>query len=297
MSELDDDAALEAAMQAEDEEHGKSNTPEPEDSNVDVEPQADEPTESEVAEKEEPEPEPAKPLGIASKDGKAVLPYAALKGARAETKRERELRTQAEAERDALKQQIEALKSGKSEEPDPLDELVDDFPAMKTVVEEVRLLREQVKTRAPVEKIEPQDDPAEAVQEAIDSVPSLAEWQASDPEKWARAVAIDAALKDSPKWKSKPMEERFRQVAKSVADEFDIQTDQPSPVAPGKARHDPEEVVKAATRTAPNTLSDFKGGAASSHSQNVERMPAAQRRAAVAAMTDEQIEDWLAKQG
>ena len=258
------------------------------------EPTAEEPAQ-EPAEEPEPkaEPEPAKPAGVASKDGKAVLPYAALKGARAETKRERELRERAEAERDAMKEQLDAIKAGKTES-DPLEALVEDFPAAKALVDEVKTLREQVKVKVVAPVKESDEDP---IQEAIDSVPLLAEWQAADPEKWARATAIDNALRESPKWKSKPLEARFQHVARMVADEFDIQTekDEPSP-APRVPRQDPEEVVKAAKRAPLNTLSDFKSGAATK-SDNPDRLSPQKQVAMVEQMSAAAFQDWLDKQG
>jgi hypothetical protein len=308
---MDDDAAMEAAMEAEDREHGKQAEPKAEEAEEQVEAQAEAEPEAEATEvaaeaatEPEPEAEPAKPAGVASKDGKAVLPYAALKGARAETRREREMRAQVEAERDALKQQLEQLKAGKSEpEVDPLAELVDDFPAAKALVDEVRALRAQVQvkatptapTAAAAAAAVDADDP---VQEAIDSVPLLAGWQAADPEKWARATALDNAIKGSPKWQSKSLEERFAHVAKLVADEFDIQTPEPASQAkPTKARQDPDAVVQGAKRTAPNTLSDFKGGSSDSSQASIDRLSPRAMTSRAMDMTDDEIDRWLAKVG
>lgn len=261
------------------------------------EPEAEVETEevdTEAEQEPEGEPEPTKPVGVSTKDGKGVLPFAVLKGARAETRREREARLQVEAERDALKEQLEALKSG-NKEPDPLDELAEDFPAAKALVEEVRNLRVQVQAKAaPAKQVDPDDDP---IQEAIDSVPMLAGWQAADPEKWARATALDNALRGSPKWASQPLEARFAHVAKLVADEFDIQADDtPSPVKPGKARQDPDLIVKEAPRATPNTLSDFKSGGAKTP-DNARRLSAAQQLDRIEQMSDADFKEWQARQG
>lgn len=172
---------------------------------------------------------------------------------------------------------------------------MDDFPAAAKLVEEVKSLREQIKVKAtPQEPVQPADDP---VQEAIDTVPMLAEWQAADPEKWARATAIDNALRDSPKWKSKPMEARFAHVARMVADEFDIQTEAQPSTVPSKSRQNPDAVVKAAPRTAPNTLSDFKGGSQVAKTESLDRMPAQKALNRAMSMSDEELQQWLDRHG
>lgn len=317
-----DDAAIEAELEAEDREYGRGEA-------VEVEAQADtdaEPEEEAEADSQETEPvaeevveaaaeeseatkpeEPAKPLGIASKDGKGLLPYAALKGARAETRRERDLRSQVESERDALKQQLEDLRAGKDPEAGEITEeylqgVEADFPALIPLIKTMRATSKEVETlrakatQVTVREAETEDDP---VQEAIDSVPLLAEWQAADPEKWERAKAIDRAFEGSPKWKDKPLAARFAHVAKQVADEFDIKSEADTPplTTPTKPRQDPEKAIQSAKRAAPNTMSDFKGGSADSPDLSIDKMPANRQLSHVMKLSDAEIEAWLAKSG
>lgn len=253
-----------------------------------------------------PEPEkPGKPTGVLSKDGRTVLSYAVVQSARSERNAERHARQAAEAERDALREQVEALKSGNAlpdPDADPLDaeiaELAQDIPAIARMHESNKDLRRRVDalTARPAAAAEATADPHEALQEDIDSVPLLAEWQAGDREKFKRAQELDAAYINSPKWRDKSQADRFAFVARQVAHEYDIQTD-PQPNNP-PSRPDPRTVIAAAARTAPNTLSDFKGGSAdTSGGQISDSMSVRQMHARFAGMTDAQIDAQLSRLG
>lgn len=260
---------------------------------------------------------PAKPAGVVGKDGKTVLPYSALKGAREQARRERAGREEAEARARALEQQIADLKAGKKPDqdgtemtPEQEDELVTDFPALKPILARNRALAAEInelkKGRPAAAKEESADTSADDLQEAIDSVPLLAEWQ-TDPahaDKWARAVAIDASLIGSPKWGSKPQAERLAEVAKRVAEEFDLpagddtQTTRETTPPKGKARTDPAKAITEAARTAPNTLSDFKGGNPDKTShESIARLPPSRLLARFDEMDDDAINEALRKSG
>jgi hypothetical protein len=272
-------------------------------------PQADEP---DAADTTPEKPAPAA-SGVMSKDGKTVLPFAVVQSARAEKKAERDARLAAEAERDALRQQLEDLKAGKtptSTVDDPLEaeiaEASVDFPLLGKLYEQNKELRKEVQAMA---KKAPAADthtdaheksPADALQDDIDAVPVLATWQATDPEKFQRAQAIDVALHGSPKWRDKPRAERFAQVARQVAEEFDLQIDEPPAPTPTKttpSRPDPKAVIAKAARAAPNTLSDFKNGAPDAGQERLERMPVTRQVARMAEMSDDEIDAYLARVG
>lgn len=256
-----------------------------------------------------PEPEkPSKPAGVLSKDGTSVLPFAVVQSSRAKAHEANQARLSAEAERDALRQQIEDLKAGRtpaSEEDDPLDaaiaEAAQDVPVVAELHKALKATRAELKAMRtsrsePESEQEPQGNP---IQDAIDSIPHLAEWQAADPEKFQRAQAIDQALTGSPKWRDKSLAERFKHVAKQVADEFDIQIEDTAPQSETKtpSKADPREVVAGARRTAPNTLSDFKGGATDTTGGRIENLPSRQLRARIDTMTDEEMDSHLSKLG
>lgn len=313
------EAALQAAQQAEDEATGnvepkaEGDQPAAADDDAKVQTEASAAPATTAAQPEPDKPADAKPAGVLGKDGKTVLPYGALKGAREEARRERQQREQAEQRAQALEQQIADIKAGKTPAEDAGEALTDekeaemlaDFPALKPVFAQLKATRaelDRLKATAPAPKREPAEaDPVADLQEAIDSVPLLAGWQAERGEPWARAVAIDASLQGSPKWKDKPLPERLAEVARRVADEFDIQAQEDTPPndkqPSGKAKTTPEEAINKAGRTTPNTLSDFKGGAADPTRESFERMPATRLQARFEDMSDEEIEAALAKSG
>ncbi len=256
----------------------------------------------------------SKPSGVLSKDGKTVLSFAVVQSARAEKAAERQARLAAEAERDALRQQLEDLKAGKKpavEAADTLDdeiaEAAADFPLLARIHEANKDLRKEIEALKGKGSTKPEPDaagateknPAEALQDDIDAVPSLAEWQAADPEQWARAVELDKALINSPKWRGKSQVERFQHVTRLVADEFDIQEDEPTPAPQRNTpnRADPKTVIANVKRSAPNTLSDFKSGAPEANEARLDRMPATKALARMEEMSDEEIEAHLAKFG
>jgi len=311
LNDLDPDspeyeAALMAAQQAEDEandnaeqqrqQEGEGDEPEP-----DGAPPADEAAPNQAAADEA---KPEKPIGVLSKDGTRVLPYAALKGARKEAQSEREARIAAEARAAAAEQAIADLKAGKPQKPagltpERIEELVTDFPETKELVDELNAAREKLK-QAPAAQPAAAEDQADPIQDAIDDVPLLATWQVADREKFARAVEHDKVLQTSPKWKDRPMAERFAHVARLVADEFDVpvEEDPPSQNTPTRStRKQPEEVIREARRTTPNTLSDFKGGAADPAKPSIERATPQRQVNQFADMTDEQIDAHLARLG
>lgn len=323
--ELDPDseefeAAVIAAQNAEDEATGNTEAtpddePEGEAQAVAKEEPAEPAAEAASEPATPPATEPAEPdngaiAGILSADGKRVLPYVALKAERRAANHERRLRETAERERDEALQRIEDLKAGKQpEEADPglseedLEDLKLIGPAGEKAVARLRAAEEQLSKLKPAaaepeaEPEDPQQAAREATQEDIDSIPLLLSWQAADPEKFGRAVVLDNALKTSRKWADKPQAERFAHVTKLVADEFDIPFEQAPRTTTTPTRANPQEVLKNAARDAPNTLSDFKGGAADQSELRIDKMAPAQALARMSKMTDDELERHLARSG
>lgn len=269
----------------------------------------------------------AKPVGgVATKDGTKVLPYAVLTSAREETRKERTARLAAEAEAQRLREENEALRTGKKpaavvEAPseDEVAEVAKASPKVAAALtaaqrraQELEEENEALRTKVPAPAA-PAKSVQEEVDEAIDQIPLLATWRATDPEKFARAVAIDKVEKDSPKWKGKSFAERFEAVTKKVAAEYDIEyldeTATPAPAAaaakpsaaattpPGRSRNDPDEVIAAATQKTPNTLSDFKGGAVSKDETRIGNLSPLRQEAALESMSDEDLERYLRRLG
>lgn len=229
--------------------------------------------------------EPVKVKGVASKDGTGVIPYTALQAERRGHRQAAARAERAEKEAERLKQEIDDLRAGKSPASNALTEeevqqLETDFPergaTARKIFERNKELEQQIAATKPKEA--PADDIGDdPVQEVLDQVPLLVEWQ-HDPQhadKWQRSIELDNALINSPKWKGKPAIDRFTHVANLVADEFDIEVEKPQPAATAaspkqpaaKPAPDPKKVVESAERQPPSTLSDLKGGAIPDHGQ------------------------------
>lgn len=246
---------------------------------------------------------PGKVEGVLSKDGARVLPYAALQA-------ERRSARAASAKADRLSQELEAanqliadLKAGKT--PDTGEVTEEDVADMEANFPEqgkkMRVLFEAAKSATPAKastdpESEVGDDP---VQEAIDQVPMLLEWQHGDPAKFSRAIEHDTVLLKSPKWADKPAVERFAEAARRVADEYDIPIPAPKPSSTAAAPAAPQTAaVQAAQRKPPETLSDFKGGSVADHnSMDVAKASPQALLARMEGMTDDQIDAHLAKYG
>jgi hypothetical protein len=177
--------------------------------------------------------ETGKVAGVASKDGTRVLPYSALQAERRSARQASARADRAEKEAERLKGEIEDLRAGKSKDTGQVTEeevqrMEADFPEvgakMRAVFERNQELAKQVAAAKPKE--DPNDDVADdPVQEIIDQVPLLVEWQhdTKHADKWQRAIDIDNVMRTSPKWKDKPALDRFAHVAGMVAEEFDIE--------------------------------------------------------------------------
>lgn len=250
-----------------------------------------------------PDPVTDKVAGVASKDGSRVLPYAALQSERRARAHATGRAARAEEELAAARQQIADLKAGKTDPAELSEEDVaqmeSDFPdqgaKLRAVFNQNKELKAKVPTSTRTEEVD-EDDPT---QEAIDQVPLLVEWQHQDVEKFERAQAIDQVLEGSPKWKNKPVVERFAQVAKLVAEEYDIPYEEPQQAtkpSTSPASNGTKKAIESASRTTPNTLSDFKGGAVpNSDKVNFERLTPAVMLSRFADMTDAEMDAHLAK--
>lgn len=238
--------------------------------------------------------------GVATKDGKHVIPYSVLKS-------ERERATRAEQLAQEMRERVEALEamvksgnqganngeSARTDQQQPaaaeqlsqedLESLKEDFPTVYKAV-----MASMAKAQALEAKLQPveesvrnaQEDQArtaaETVQDAIDSVPKLAHIQANDPEAFELAKQFDATLRTQKAWASRTLAERFQKVSEMVeAAVGPIEVPGAKPTSQPSA----EDLRKAAIakassatrRDVPTSLSEFPAGQA----------PATDERAAV----------------
>lgn len=215
--------------------------------------------------------------GVATKDGKRVIPYAVLEGARTQARtasaRVQELTQTVEA----LQQQLTDAKAGKSDpsKAQPVEftdaelaELEADMPAVAKLVKAHKELQAQIAAQPPAPAptpAAPAVDPAQqTVQELIDNRPLLARWQAKGGAIWAEALRMDNELKADPVWAARSLADRFAEVERLVAGDLGIplsqQTTPPAP-APAAAAPSPAPATPVAAPAAMPTLTDLSGGA------------------------------------
>lgn len=242
--------------------------------------------------------------GVLSKDGTRVLPYAALQAERRSARAASAKADRLATELEAAKQLIADMKAGKT--PDTGEVTEEDVADMEANFPEqgkkMRALFEAAKATPkpaadPAPAAEDGDDP---VQDAIDQVPLLLDWQHGDPEKFSRAVEHDAVLVKSPKWAGKPAVERFAEAARRTAEEYDIEfpTTQRSSSTAAPTAAPKSAAVQAAQRKPPESLSDFKGGSVADHaSMDVAKASPQALLARMEGMSDDEIDAHLAKYG
>lgn len=271
-----------------------------------------------------PEKADAEPDGVATKDGKHIIPYAVLQA-------ERERASTTAKELETARAELAALTAAKAGAPgvtpeiaapdqpkagDMSDEdlavLKEDFP---TVYNAMMAQRAQLAAMAarlkPVQETVEQQEAAhkrtvaEEVQSAIDATPKLALLKSSDPEQFALARQFDNMLKGQAAWQGKPLAERFAKVIQLV-EQTNGEIAIPVAVKAPPAAKTPEQLKAeavaiaaasaASTKTSvPTSLSDFPSGqhAAANEQEAAQNMTHAQLAAKFANMTTEQQDAYL----
>jgi hypothetical protein len=263
--------------------------------------------------------------GVLAKDGKHVLPFTVLEGAR---------RRAAELE-EIVRQQTEYIASlsqqaGKSPDPEqqaqqasdsPLSDMdIDDetiaayeeeLPALAKVLRQARAnqqviqqLTEQVADLSTRDERKAQQETANKsrgeVQDAIDAVPAIAHLQASDPEAWAEVVALDNSMKDLPKFKALSLKDRFEKVAAAYqAVNGPIKLPAAEPSQKDMTKEADRVIAASAGRTRPASLTDLPGGATPPVDERAafETTSTAELGASFERMNDEQQQAYLARLG
>lgn len=277
------------------------------------------------------EPTEAEAAGVATKDGKHVIPYSVLQSEREQKVRANTLLQEMTQRVTALEQSLQAAAKGANTGAAPraaeavaadatamsdadLEALREDFPtvykALKATMAHAAVLEAQVREQASFrQEVEgaSQRDVEMTVQEAIDSVPKLAHLQASDPQTFALAQQFDDTLKNTPAWASKPMADRFAKVIEMVestngAIDLPGSKSKQSPPAPNAEdlKKQAQAVAAAATKAAktnvPTSLSEFPVGepAAQTETEALENMTHAQLAEKLGRMTPAQQEAYFA---
>lgn len=271
-------------------------------------------------EQNEPEPE-----GVATKDGKHVIPYSVLQSERNARSRAEQLAREAQERVTALEAQVNSANQGANNgesartnqgqtasdiSDEDLEVLKEDFPTVyKAVMASMAAARALEAKLAPVEEsvrsqeAERAQSATESVQEAIDSVPKLAHIQATNPEAFALAQQFDNTLRGQAAWADCPLSERFAKVAEMVEatlGQIDLpggqKTSQPSAedlrkAAEAKARDN----AKATRSNVPTSLSEFPAGqhAAQDEKEAAENLSALQLAEKFASMSPDQMDAYF----
>lgn len=265
----------------------------PERTSQDNEPAAQAPAKAQTEEKTQQQNtlDDAEPEGVATKDGKRVIPYAVLKSERERASRAEQAAQEMTQRVSELEAMVKAASQGantgesartESQTPaasdlsnEDLEALKEDFPTVyKAVMASMAAAKALEAKLQPVEdtvreaRADQERSAAETVQDAIDSIPKLAHIQATNQEAFDLAKQFDATLRNQTAWANKPLSERFEKVAQMVETVLgEIQI----PGAPKTSQLSAEDLKKAATAKAaaatranksavPTSLSEFPVG-------------------------------------
>lgn len=270
----------------------------------------------------EPEPE-----GIATKDGKRIIPYAVLKSERERAHRAEEVAREMQERVAALEAMVEksvnqGAKDGESARTTTLSEeksdlstedleaLKEDFPTVyKAVMASMAAAKALEAKLQPVEDVVRQEQQeraksaTESVQDAIDSLPKLAHIQATNAEAFELAKQFDMTLRNQSAWANKPLTERFAKVTEMVEaalGEIELPGQEPASKpsaeqlkAAAKAKAD--QAVKANRTNVPTSLSEAPAGqhAAQDEQEEAETLTPLQLAEKFAAMSPDQMDAYF----
>jgi hypothetical protein len=297
------------------EEQGQEQTPAAEPKTEVTAPAAE--PKAEVVEQPQEQVEQREPEGVATKDGKHVIPYSVLQSERTRAAAaERELveaRAQLAAHLAAATDPKQAAKTGGADTPevsqedeDRLAALEEDFPS---VAAELKATRELVKQLAaqikPLKESTQQaedrraNEAAMTVQEAIDTLPKMAHIQSANPEAYELAQQFDATLRNRADWAGKPLTERFAKVVELVeASLGEIAVPGQTPPLADKEALKKAAAAKLATaaKTVPTSLSQFPAGepVAADEAAAVEQMSTPQLASKLGKMSPAQMDAYFA---
>ncbi len=270
------------------------------------------------------EQQAAEPEGIATKDGKHVIPYSVLKNERDRAARAEQIAREAQDKLTQLEAQLannQGANTGESARTDQtpavsdlsdedLEVLKEDFPTVyKAVMASMAAAKALEAKLAPVEEsvrsqeAERAQSATESVQEAIDSVPKLAYIQSNNAEAFELAKQFDNTLRNQAAWADKPLSERFAKVAEMVEatlGPIDLpgqqSASQPSAEQLRKAAEAKAAQTAKATRSnVPTSLSEFPAGqhAAQDEQEAAQNMTALQLAEKFAAMNPDQMDAYF----
>lgn len=189
------------------------------------------------------------PKGIATQDGKHVIPYAVLEAARAESRRNAESQQRASIELEQTKRQLQMLTQQVNQAgltpaklpeesqitPEQLAKIRDDFPELSGVFETLVQKIDYLQKANPSAQPAPVESTGNPVTDALKATPELEGWQSADPDRFSLAVHLDEKLQSDPAWKDKPLTERFSEVVRRTKAAYGESVEAPQPPAVAQA--------------------------------------------------------------
>lgn len=244
--------------------------------------------------------------GVQARDGKNILPFGVLQGARDRAEAAERLVAE-RAERIAeLERQLASGAASKDAAPGAVEVESDDSEAVAFIENELpevkRLFDRQAAVIARLEAsvadlkgsagAASERNQRNEIQEAIDLNPKLAFIQASNQDLFDAAIRADEMLKVDPKFIGVPLSDRFAK-AVAIVEATHGSIDLPGVKRPGA------ETANPSPYRAPTSLSEMTGGAMveTGMRESLEKMSGADITAFLADKTPEQILDFLAKHG
>lgn len=262
------------------------------------------------------------PDGVATKDGKHIIPYSVLQADRERARRAEEALSETQrklAELEAAAKSDQGVKDGNTAEPnqasdlseEDLETLKEDFPtvykgimAMRKQAEALQAQLKPVQETVQQQEAQAQRSQADLVQEAIDATPKLAHIKATDPEAFALAAQFDNTLKTSPTWAGKSLAERFAKVVEMVESAngvISVPGQNPQQKTAAQLKEEAKALALEQARSnktaVPTSLSDFPAGqhVAESEHEAIANMSTLQFAQKFASMTPDQQEAYLNK--
>lgn len=264
--------------------------------------------------------------GVATRDGKHVIPYSVLRSERERASRaeqmlnemkERVAHLEGLARNGVEKAKDDGADASTSDEPPAadfseadLETLKDDFPTVYRAVkasmakaEQLEATLKPMRETAEANEAERVRSTVDSVQEAIDAVPKLAHIQANNAEAFELAKQFDRTLREQSVWKDRPMSERFQKVTEMVEaalGSIDVPgAAQKSSTNKGdlsaQARAKAAAASKAGKTDVPNSLSEFPAGqhAAQDEREEAQNLTSVQLAERFARMSPDQMDEYF----
>lgn len=251
--------------------------------------------------------------GVATKDGKNIIPFAVLDATRQNLSKAEEranaadsARNEAEANLAELNARIEALESGSEAgnqaeviSNEELTELEAEMPELgkrlREQQEQINALNAKLATQSESNKANQAENMLNSVQLAIDATPKLAFLQTQDATAYEAAKRIDRTLRNDPEFADLSLSERFSKVIERYEETYGAIKLSTSAEIDIKKATEKALATADAKKTAPASMADIPGGTppAVDEATAIEGKSGVELESMFAKMTPEQIDNLL----